>query len=118
MSHLPGGFTGDAPGAVLRFSLGPDRVSLELNVNGGADPFRLGRDTLETDLGEGTLLAYSEVLDGVLSGDATLAVRGDAAVQCWRIVQPVLDAWKHGDVPLEEYPAGSEGPEGWAPLGD
>lgn len=118
VSHLPDGFAGEAPGAVLRFSLGPDRVSLELNVNGGADPFQLGRDTLEADLGEGTLLAYSEVLDGVLGGDATLAVRGDAAVQCWRIVQPVIDAWAAGEVRLEEYAAGSEGPEGWPPLGD
>ena len=118
VSHLPTGFTGDAPGAVLRFSLGPDRVSLELNVNGGADPFRLERDALEADLGEGTLLAYSEVLDGLLTGDAALSVRGDAAVQCWRIVEPIVAAWKDGSVPLDDYPAGSGGPSGWPDLGD
>ena len=118
VSHLPTGFTGDAPGAVLRFSLGPDRVSLELYVNGGADPFRLERDALEADLGEGTLLAYSEVLDGLLTGDAALSVRGDAAVQCWRIVEPIVAAWKDGSVPLDDYPAGSGGPSGWPDLGD
>lgn len=114
--HLPKGFTGDAPGAVLRFSLAPDQFSLELNVNGGEDPFHLHRDVMDTDLGQGSTLAYSEVLDGILSGDPTLAVRGDAAVQCWRIVQPILDAWAADEVPLDEYAAGTEGPEGWTPL--
>jgi glucose-6-phosphate 1-dehydrogenase len=28
-------------------------------------------------------------------------------------VQPVLDAWASGDVPLEEYAAGSAGPDSW-----
>ena len=40
--HLPEGFSGEIPdGGVLRFSLGPDAMSLELNVNGGDDPFAL-----------------------------------------------------------------------------
>lgn len=53
------------------------------------------------------------MLSGILDGDAMLAVRGDAAEQCWRIVQPVLDAWRSGQVPLDEYPAGTDGPAGW-----
>lgn len=111
--HLPVGFTGDASGTVLRFALGPDRLSLELSVNGGEDPFALHRATLDAELGLGLQRAYVEVLDAVLDGDATLSVRGDAAEQCWRIVQPVRDAWSRGDVPLEDYPAGSDGPSGW-----
>ncbi|MDX2377952.1 glucose-6-phosphate dehydrogenase [Microbacterium sp. LRZ72] len=111
--HLPEGFTGAADGSVLRFSLGPDRMSLELNVNGAEDPFSLERTRLHAELGEGALRAYGEVLSGILDGDATLSVRGDAAVQCWRIVQPVLAAWQAGNVPLEEYPAGSTGPASW-----
>ncbi|MDQ1129782.1 glucose-6-phosphate dehydrogenase [Microbacterium sp. SORGH_AS_0888] len=114
--HLPDGFTGEAPGSVLRFSLGPDAISLELNVNGREDPWALGRAALETDLGTGALRAYADVLANILDGDAALAVRGDAAEQCWRIVQPVIDAWRRGDVPLDHYPAGSEGPEGWPAL--
>lgn len=114
--HLPEGFTGAAPGSVLRFSLGPDAISLELNVNGREDPWALGRSTLTTDLGTGALRAYADVLANILDGDAALAVRGDAAEQCWRIVQPVIDAWRRGDVPLDEYPAGSEGPAGWPAL--
>ena len=50
----------------------------------------------------------------MLAGDPTLSVRGDTAEECWRIVEPVLAAWAAGEVPLEEYAAGSAGPGGWA----
>lgn len=112
--HLPVGFTGDASGSILRFSLGADRLSLELSVNGGEDPFALHRAVLDSELGLGEQRAYVEVLAAILDGDPTLSVRGDAAEQCWRIIQPVRDAWHRGDVPLESYPAGSDGPGGWA----
>ncbi|WP_300267609.1 glucose-6-phosphate dehydrogenase [Microbacterium sp.] len=114
--HLPVGFTGSADGAVLRFSLGPDRMSLELNVNGADDPLELERATLTAELGAGALKAYAEVLSGVLDADPMLSVRGDAAEQCWRIIEPIRQAWKRNDVPLEEYPAGSHGPSGWVAL--
>jgi glucose-6-phosphate 1-dehydrogenase len=116
VNHVPEGLTGAAPGSVLRFSLGPDHLDLELNVNGGDDPFELERATIGADLGEGALKAYGEVLSGILDADATLAVRGDAAEESWRIVDPVLAAWRAGDVPLDEYPAGSLGPEHWPAL--
>lgn len=113
--HIPGGLTGTpTDGGVLRFTLGPDRIELELNVNGGDDPFALRRDVLSTGLGKGTLLAYTEVLSEILDGDVALSVRGDAAEQCWRIIQPALDAWRSGAVPMQEYPAGSTGPQEWA----
>lgn len=111
--HVPGGLRGDAAGAVLRFSLGTAEISLELNVNGEADPFELERTTMSAVLGPGALRAYAEVLSCILDADPVLAVRGDAAEQCWRIVQPVLDAWKDDTVPLEEYAVGSGGPDGW-----
>ncbi|WP_033106586.1 glucose-6-phosphate dehydrogenase [Microbacterium profundi] len=110
--HVPVGLRGDAEGAVLRFSLGTAEISLELNVNGEADPFELERTTMSAELGPGALKAYAEVLSCILDADPVLAVRGDAAEECWRIVQPVLDAWKSDKVPLEEYVVGSHGPEG------
>ena len=116
VNHVPTGLTGAAPGSVLRFSLGPDHMDLELNVNGGDDPFELERATIGADLGEGALKAYGEVLSGILDADAILSVRGDAAEESWRIVDPVLAAWRAGEVPLEEYPAGSLGPGGWPAL--
>jgi glucose-6-phosphate 1-dehydrogenase len=115
--HVPEGLRGSAEGAVLRFSLGPDRMSLEFNLNGAEDPFVLERATLSADLGAGQLMAYAEVLSGILDADPMLSVRGDAAEQCWRIVQPILDAWANDEVPLEEYPSGSQGPARWPFLG-
>lgn len=111
--HVPVGLRGSAAGAVLRLSLGPDQISLELNLNGADDPFVLERATLSADLGPGELLAYAEVLSGILDADPMLSVRGDAAEQCWRILEPVLAAWAGDEVPLEEYAAGSRGPEHW-----
>lgn len=111
--HLPDGFTGQTHGSILRFTLGPDQVSLGLNVNGSENPFALTRTQLTAELGEGALLAYAEVLSEILDGDPTLSVRGDAAEQCWRIVQPALDAWAANRVPLQTYPAGSNGPADW-----
>lgn len=89
--------------------MGPECLDLELDVNGSGDPWALDRVTLSTSFGEGELPAYGEVLAGVLDADPLLSVRGDVAEGCWRIVTPVLEAWKDGRVPLEVYPAGSDG---------
>jgi glucose-6-phosphate 1-dehydrogenase len=112
--HVPTGLRGRPGADRLRLEMGPDRISFEMNVNGPADPLELDRVTLAADLGAGRLPAYGEVLAGVLDGDPLLSVRGDTAEQCWRIVDPVLQAWRQGRTPLEEYAAGSDGPEGWA----
>lgn len=108
--HLPDGFIGSVPdGGKLTFALGPDELRLELNVTGN-DPFELERDTLRAALGEGRLLAYTEVLAEMLDGKVRLSVRGDEAEECWRILDPVMHAWAQQSVPLEEYAAGSSGP--------
>ena len=93
--------------------MGPDRMALEMNVNGPDDPLRLDRVSLDTDLSPGRLPAYGEVLAGVLDADPLLSVRGDTAEECWRIVDPVLQAWREGKVPMDEYAAGSNGPASW-----
>lgn len=112
--HVPTGLRGTAEPSRLRIGLGPDRLVLELDVNGPGDPFTLERCELTAEFGAGALPAYGEVLAGVLADDPTLAVRGDTAVECWRIVEPVLRAWSADLVPLDEYPAGSPGPASWA----
>jgi glucose-6-phosphate 1-dehydrogenase len=112
--HLPEGFRGvDEPNR-LRIGFGPDVLQLDVDVNGPGDVLTLNRVTLDADLGEADLLPYGEVLEGVLDGDPLLSVRADTAESCWRIVEPVLDAWSAGAVPLGTYPAGSCGPAGWA----
>jgi len=111
--HLPTGLRGDAEPARLRLMMGPDRMAWEMNVNGPEDPFTLDRITLASDLSPGRLPAYGEVLCGVLDADPLLSVRGDTAEQCWRILEPMIDAWRRGAVPMDQYPAGSRGPTGW-----
>jgi len=113
VAHKPAEFSGGGEPDRLRICLSPDEMSLELNVNGPGDPMELDRASLRTEFSAGTLTAYGEVLSGVLDGDPTLSVRGDTAEQCWRIVEPVVAAWRDGSVPLDEYPAGSAGPEAW-----
>lgn len=110
----PRGLRGEQPPAVVRIALMPERLSLDLDINGAGDPFDLDRVRLETEFGAGQLSAYGEVLSGILAGDDTLSVRGDLAEECWRIVEPVLEAWRRDEVALEEYAAGSAGPEHWS----
>jgi glucose-6-phosphate 1-dehydrogenase len=97
---------------VLRFTLSPDAIALELNLNGEGDPFDLERVTLDNDFPTQELPPYSLLLQEILEGDATLSIRGDEAEELWRVVEPVLQAWERDEVPLEEYPAGSGGPKG------
>ncbi|MDJ0321772.1 glucose-6-phosphate dehydrogenase [Pseudarthrobacter sp. PS3-L1] len=111
--HLPGGFAGvDSPNQ-LRIGFGPDTLQLDVDVNGPGDIFSLDKATLNAQLHASDLLPYGEVLEGVLTGDPLLSVRNDTAEDCWRIVEPVLKAWAAGEVPMDEYQAGSAGPEGW-----
>jgi glucose-6-phosphate 1-dehydrogenase len=109
---LPG-LTGTESPTRLRISMGPDRMALDININGPADPFELDRIELSADFNGGRLPAYGEVLAAVFGQDPTLSVRADTAEECWRIVDPVVAAWRDGAVPLDEYPAGSTGPTGW-----
>ena len=111
--HVPVGLTGAEAPDRLRIWIAPDEMQLELNVNGPGDPYTIDHTALSVNFNPGRLSAYGEVLAGVLEGDATLSVRGDSAVQGWKVVEPFLQAWRDGETPLDEYPAGSEGPEGW-----
>nr|WP_294695192.1 glucose-6-phosphate dehydrogenase [uncultured Friedmanniella sp.] len=112
-AHVPTGLLGDTTPNRLQLVMGPDRITLGLTVNGPGDPLELDHVEMDVDLGAGRLPPYGEVLAGVLDGDPLLSVRGDTAEQCWRIVDPVLQAWRAGTVPLDTYPAGSDGPAGW-----
>jgi len=111
--HVPNGLTGAEHPDKLRIWIAPDEMQLELNVNGPGDPYTIDHTSLETTFNPGRLSAYGEVLAGVLEGDATLSVRGDSAVQGWKVVEPFLQAWRDGKTPLDEYAAGSEGPADW-----
>jgi glucose-6-phosphate 1-dehydrogenase len=82
---------------------GPDDLRLGL---AGADVTRV---LLSGPPADADLPPYAHVLLDVLAGGTSLSVRGDGAEAAWRVMMPVLDAWADGEVPLEEYPAGSAG---------
>jgi glucose-6-phosphate 1-dehydrogenase len=114
--HLPTGMSGHSEPSQLRIALDPHNMELDLNINGEGDPFTLDSVTLSATFAASDLDAYGEVLEGILTGDATLSVRGDVAEECWRIVTPVLTAWQKNLVPVENYAAGSGGPKSWKRL--
>ena len=53
---------------------------------------------------------YERLLLDVLVGDPTLFIRTDEVEQAWRIVDPILEAWKDRQLQLARYPAGTWGP--------
>jgi glucose-6-phosphate 1-dehydrogenase len=55
--------------------------------------------------------AYERLILDAMRGDATLFTRNDEVDALWRVVDPVLQAWKESDDPVPQYPAGSQGPE-------
>jgi len=112
--HLPIGFSGPSRQAQMRISINaPGTLSLDVVTNGRGDPFDLEWDTMTATFESSGMTAYGEVLAELCAGDPTLSVRGDIAEDCWRIVAPVLAAWRRNAVPLDTYPAGSTGPRSW-----
>ncbi|HEV7623108.1 MAG TPA: glucose-6-phosphate dehydrogenase [Amnibacterium sp.] len=111
--HRPDGQTGEGEPERIVIGFKPPRLRLQLTAGGGSMPFGLEPEDVSGSLPKSAVTEYGEVVRGVLGNDPTLSVRGDVAEQCWRIVQPILDAWAKGEVPLDEYPAGSAGPDSW-----
>lgn len=54
--------------------------------------------------------AYERVLYDALRGDQTLFATGAEIMECWRISEPILEAWKDKNFPLYHYQKGSWGP--------
>ncbi|MGP4009277.1 glucose-6-phosphate dehydrogenase [Streptomyces sp. 4N124] len=107
--HLPFGHSGEALPNVLRFELEPEGLALDLTgIGSHAD--ELTPLSLTAEMEPPGMPAYGRLLLDVLKGDPALSIRGDEAEEAWRVLEPVLSAWERDLVPLEEYPAGSEGP--------
>lgn len=98
---------------MLTIDLTPDEISVQIVTNQGGSHFRLGTVGLEAAVGEKALAPYAEVLAAILDGNPLISVRGDLAEECWRICDPVLEAWRSGGVPMDEYAAGTGGPDWW-----
>ncbi|GAA1158986.1 glucose-6-phosphate dehydrogenase [Ornithinicoccus hortensis] len=111
--HVPTGLKDCTEPDQLILELKPGAVDVVLSMNAEGDPFELEQKVIRAELGKSRMLPYGEVLAGILDGDPLLSIRGDVAEDCWRIVDPVLAAWRAGSVPMQDYPAGSDGPDGW-----
>jgi glucose-6-phosphate 1-dehydrogenase len=93
----------------LHLPLTSARLSLGLNVTAGADPYQLEPLNLEADYAVSACPAYSRLLLDAVHGDPSRSVRDDEVEECWRIVDPIREAWAAGKTPLHTYPAGSGG---------
>jgi len=110
--HLAFGQESQPKRNVLAIELDPDRIALKVNVNESGDLCNLEQVELDKRFPSGGLPAYARLLLDVLDGDPTLSIRDDEAEESWRIVEPILQVWGKGSVPLRDYPAGSDGPNG------
>ncbi|MGO1383475.1 MAG: glucose-6-phosphate dehydrogenase [Arachnia sp.] len=103
----------DANGTTLRLSFEDDSVLMEMNVTDPANRDALQRVTFHTKLLPSTLSAYGRVVQGLVRRSGATELHSDSSTLAWEIMEPVLEAFDDDVVPLEEYPAGSSGPEGW-----
>lgn len=94
----------------LRLQMDPDRMSLQLNVNGPGDPFDLEAAALDAELAKQEPSPYGQLIRAILDGDTRLSAHAEEAEQGWRITEPILARWEADQAPLLEYPAGSSGP--------
>lgn len=110
--HLAVGQEAQPDPNVFKIELNPDRIALSVNVNEPGDLCKLDRIELDKPFPSVELPAYARLLLDILDGDPILSIRDDEAEESWRIVEPILEVWHKGVVPLVEYPAGSDGPHG------
>jgi glucose-6-phosphate 1-dehydrogenase len=90
---------------VLRLGLTEPYVRLSTTLNG---PDRRAQNhELELHTVASGRPAYANLILEMLKNDPMLFIRDDEAEESWRIVDPVMQAWAAGDVPMEEYTAGS-----------
>ncbi|MGO0575917.1 glucose-6-phosphate dehydrogenase [Ornithinimicrobium panacihumi] len=113
-AHVPTGLHDNPQKDRLILEIKPGAVTLDLSMNAEGNPFDLEQKELHAELGKPRMLPYGEVLGAILDGNPLMTIRGDEAEELWRIVEPVLAEWRAGTVELEEYAAGSAGPEGWS----
>ncbi len=113
VGHVPEGFTNTPVPNVISIGMKPENLAVGITTNAEGDSLDLEDSVLFTEFGSSAVRPYGEILEGILDGDPLLSVRGDIAERCWEILGPVVEAWKSGAVPLDEYRAGSTGPSNW-----
>lgn len=99
---------------LLVIEIGPnERVSFFLNGKDALNNGQIG--TLNVDYSanlSNVPEAYERLIHDALRGDSTFFAHWNEVELAWKWVQPVLESFEENQVPLEFYPAGSNGPEG------
>ena len=99
----------------LRIGLTDPYVRLTTTLNG---PERTAeRRDLDVRSTAPRFTAYAHLIQEMLKGDPMLFIASDESEEAWRIIDPVMNAWSAGDVPLQEYPAGGAPPAAAATSG-
>ena len=92
----------------LRIGLTEPYVRLTTALNG---PERTAESReLEARSTAPRFTAYAHLIQEMLKGDPMLFITSDEAEEAWRIIDPVMNSWSVGDVPIQEYRAGGEPP--------
>ncbi len=113
---LPPGAVDSVEPNTMVLHIQPDEgITLEFAAKVPGSPFRVRGVDLDFRYGrafaEQAPEAYERVLGDAFLGDATLFIRGDEVNQAWRVVQPLIDAFDAGTIPLSFYRAGTWGPD-------
>jgi glucose-6-phosphate 1-dehydrogenase len=93
---------------VLRLGLTEPYVRLSTTLNGPEQTAETRE--LEVSSSPPRFTAYANLILEMLRSDPMLFIRGDEAEEAWRIVDPVMAAWSLGQVPMQEYAAGTAPP--------
>lgn len=98
----------------IRLSLQPDeRMDLDIQTRQpglGMTTRALRINANYRENGDRRIEAYEALLLDIIRGDQTNFIRFDEVEWAWRVVDPILTAWKAGDGGLRFYPAGTDGP--------
>lgn len=96
---------------VLRYSVQPEEtITIELLVKQPGHDYELvSREFVmqyqDDDTGV-SVEPYEQLLLDIVVGDQTLFVSTEEIAREWEIVQPVLNAWREGTLPLQTYQKG------------
>jgi glucose-6-phosphate 1-dehydrogenase len=106
---------------VLSLSLQPrERIGLSFGVKRPGPSMVMAPASLSFDYQDAfksqSPAAYERLLLDVLLGDATLFLRGDEIEASWTFADALHSAWREGAPPMQEYEAGTWGPESAAEL--
>jgi glucose-6-phosphate 1-dehydrogenase len=95
------------PGSEIRLRFQAKRPGTSMNLNPVNMVFNYA-DAYEGEEPE----AYETLLLDVMEGDATLFMRSDQVESAWKVIMPIIEAWK-GRPPIDfpNYSPGSWGPE-------